>query len=113
MKTTIIVSSEFLGDAPEGLSSKLMANFLRKLCVEKKKPDRIIFYGSGVKLLARGCSNVLDIMEMLHGAGVDLVACGTCVKYFELGDRIHTGRVSNMQELVSILLNSEKTVTVT
>ena len=51
-------------------------------------------------------------MEALSEAGVDLIACGTCVAFYELGEKIHVGRVSDIQEIVSTLMNSEKVITV-
>ena len=111
MSTTIIINSEVLGKGSDELGEKLMGSFLRKLCTNKEKPEAIVFYNSGVKLFARG-SSVLDAMEALSEAGVDLIACGTCVAFYELGEKIHVGRVSDMQEIVSTLMNSEKVITV-
>jgi len=111
MKTTIILNSESLGRGNEKLGKQLMGSFLRKLWASGKKPDMIIFYNSAVKLLAQG-SSVLDALDALSKAGVDLVACGTCVEYYKLNDKITVGRVSDMQEIVSIMLKSEKVITV-
>lgn len=113
MKTTFIVNSEFFGDIPDDLAPKLMGNFFRKLCLENNKPEKILFYGSGVKLVAKGTSYVLDALEILSNAGVDLIVCKTCIDYYDLKDKIHIGRISSMQEVVSILTNSEKVITVT
>lgn len=113
MKTTIIMKSELFGDVPKDLSQKMMGNFFRKLCLSENKPDRILFYGTGIMLLAKGSSNVLDALEILSQAGVDLIACKTCVDYYEVRDQLHTGRVCSMQDVVSILMNSDKVITVT
>ena len=51
-------------------------------------------------------------VEQLSEAGVDLIACGTCVGYYDLTDKIVLGRVSNMQEIVSILTESETVITI-
>lgn len=111
MKKTIIINSEFFGRGPEDLGEKVMGSFLRKLCIEENKPAKMLFYSSGVKLLADG-SHVHDALEILEKAGVDLVACGTCVNYFELGDKIHAGRVSDMVEIISSMMNSEDVITI-
>jgi len=110
MKKTIIVNSETLGSGSKELGEKLMGSFLRKLCILESKPDTIIFYNSGVKLLAKG-SSVLDALDALFNAGVDIMACGTCVAYYELNDKLVVGRMSNMQEITSILLDSESVIT--
>ena len=110
MKTAIILKGETLGDGDDLLGKQLMGSFLRKLWNSKEKPDSILFYNSAVRLLASG-SVVLDALEGLSNAGVDLVACGTCVGFYRLGDTMKTGRVSDMQEIVGILLQAEKVVT--
>jgi selenium metabolism protein YedF len=111
LSTTIVINSEVLGKGSDELGGKLMGSLLRKLCANKNKPDVVVFYNSGVKLLARG-SSVLDALDALAEAGVDLVACGTCVAFYEIGQRIAAGRVGDMQEIVSTLMNSEKVITV-
>ena len=110
MKKTIIINGETLGKGSDELGEKLMGSFLRKLCILENKPDTIIFYNSGVKLLAKG-SSVLDSMETLFKSGVDIMACGTCISYYKLNDKLAVGRVSNMQEITSIILNSENVIT--
>ncbi len=111
MKKTIIVNNETLGIGSKELGKRLMGSFLRKLCISENKPETIIFYNSGVRLLAKG-SSVLDALDTLLNAGVDIIACGTCVGYYKLNDTFVVGRVSNMQEITSILLNSESVITI-
>ncbi len=109
MGKVFLIVSESLGRGPEELGRALMGSMLRKLWAEEAKPDTIVFYNSAVKLLAPG-SPVLDALTGLSEAGVDLVACGTCVAYFQLKD-LQAGRVSNMQEIVSLLVSADRVVT--
>ena len=111
VKKTILVTSEFLGRGNDELGAKLMGSFLRTLQTSEKKPDRIVFYNSGVKLLAEG-SAVLDVLNDLNKAGVQLVACGTCVGFFKLDDKVAKERVSNMTEIVRILTEAGNVITV-
>jgi intracellular sulfur oxidation DsrE/DsrF family protein len=113
MTTTILVNSNVMGDGPEEMCVKLIGSFFRKLCLEKKKPDVIVFYGSGVKLLAKGTSTVLDALEVLFESGVTLLACGTCVDYYDIRDDVFVGRITSMQDIVALLMKSEKVITVT
>ena len=110
MMTTVIIRKEQFGDIPEELSVKIMGNFFRKLCLEETKPNKIIFYGSGVKLVVKGSSHVLDALDILYKAGVDLLVCATCVDYYDLRDKIYVGRVVSMQEVVSILMKEDKII---
>jgi hypothetical protein len=111
MTTTIIINGETLGRGSDELGRMLMGNFLRKLWALPNKPDAIAFFNSGVKLLVAG-SPVVDALDGLARAGVDLMACATCVKSFGLEDCLGAGRVSDMQEIVGRLMGSEKVITV-
>ncbi len=111
MKTTIVINSETMGKGNEELGEQIMGSFLRQVLMASSKPDTIIFYNSGVKLLT-GSSWPSDTVDTLFKNGVDIVACGTCVAYYQLNDKIVVGRVSTMQEIVSILLESEKVITI-
>jgi len=110
MSKTIIVNSETFGVGSDELGQQLMGSFLRKLWGLDNKPAAIVFYNSGVKLLAEG-SSVLDALDGLSQAGVDLIACGTCVSYFKLKDKIVVGRISNMTEIATTLLEGDSVVT--
>ncbi len=107
----VVVNSDVLGNGSDELGSKLMGSFLRKLCTASPMPQVMLFYNSGVKLLAEG-SHVLDALTVLSKAGVDLVACGTCAGYYGVADRMVVGRISDMAEVVGRMLESEAVVTV-
>lgn len=63
------------------------------------------------KLIADG-SEVLDAMDGLYCSGADILACGTCVDFYNLKNSIKTGRVSNMEEICSLLMQAEKVITI-
>ena len=109
MEKVIVINSETMGEGSRELGEQLMGSFLRKLIITGSKPETIIFYNAGVKLLQES-SSVLDAVEALFRSGVDIVACGTCVTYYEITDKIAVGRVSNMQEIATILLDSKTAV---
>lgn len=108
---TIVISNDVMGNGPEELTKTIMGSFLRKLCVEQNKPDTIVFYTAGVKLLAEG-SPVLDAVDALTKAGVDMIACGTCVNYYKLADKMHVEHISDMPTIISILTKSDAVITV-
>ena len=111
MKKIILVTSEFLGQGDDELGARLMGSFLRKLCLTENLPKEIIFYNSGVKLLAEG-SAVLDAIEMLSKNGVRLTACGTCVGYYELKNVMATVHTGDMVGIISELMTSKHVVTI-
>jgi selenium metabolism protein YedF len=110
MKTVVILNNEYLGEGNIDLGRQLIDSFLRKMWMLEKKPDAIIFYNSAVKLLAEG-STVIDALQALSKSGVDLIACGTCTSFYDINEKMKVGRVSNMQEIVNILMKTEKVIT--
>jgi len=107
----VVVNSDSMGRGDAELGTQLIGSLLRKLWAQESKPDAVIFYNSGVKLMARS-SRVLDALEGLADAGVDLVACGTCVAFFSLQDSLAVGRISDMREIAGLLITADRTVTI-
>jgi len=72
--------------------------------------EAIVFYNSGVKLLTKS-SFVLQPLVALQEQGIDLIACGTCVKHFGLDDQIDVGQIGTMDGILSNLERAEKVIT--
>jgi peroxiredoxin family protein len=53
----------------------------------------------------------LDALTGLSQAGVDLIACTTCMNYYDIKQDAIIGRVGDMNEVISLLLTSEKVIT--
>lgn len=111
MSKVVMINSEFLGRGDDELGLKLMGSFLRKLSIEDEKPGKIIFVNSGVKLLSEN-SPVIDGIDLLIDAGVDLIACGTCVNHYNLGNKIRPEYISDMRSIISILMKSDNVITI-
>lgn len=109
--TVVIVGSEQMGRGDEGLGAKLLGSFLRTLAGLEPKPDAIVFYNAAVRLLGPGSAS-LEALKQLDDAGVDLLACVTCLEFFELTGKIQVGHVSNMREIVQRTLAAAKVITV-
>ncbi len=62
--------------------------------------------------LVNEVETALDALRALDGAGVDLLACVTCLEFFALTERIEVGTVSNMREIVQRTMAADKVVTV-
>ena len=86
-----------------------MTAFVQVLHEITPQPDTIIFINSGVKLVTEGSQVIEDLREM-EEKGISLLACGTCLDYFELKERLAVGRVSNMYEIAETMLSAGKVV---
>ena len=76
---SLLIQSEGLGRGDDTLGGLLMASFLRLLGEKENKPKTIIFWNGGVKLVCPG-SEVLDHIRKLENAGVEILACTTCLE---------------------------------
>ncbi len=85
--------------------------FLRKILASLSKPDIIIFYNSAVKIL-RIKSDFINILEALQVSGVDLIACGMCEDGSCETKPLLVGRITSMDEIVSVLMNAKIVITI-
>ena len=112
MKSTIIlITRNGMGTAPEDLGMTLLKNYLGLLKDEKKLPEALLFYGEGVKLVCDQ-SQVIDTLTELENKGVKLIACKTCLNYFDLLNSIKVGHVGTMADILSYQVEAKKVITI-
>jgi len=102
----ILIQSEGLGRGDDPLGTMLMANFLRLLGENKEKPEALVFWNTGVRLVCEG-SYALGHLKQLEDQGVEILACTTCLEYFDLVDKLKVGKPTTMVKSIQFLLNSE------
>jgi selenium metabolism protein YedF len=109
--TIILIGSNTLGSGGNTqLGSLLMHSFLNTLGAFNTRPSSIIFMNDGVKLVTEDITAVGELKQ-LEKQGVEILACGTCLAYLKLTDRLAVGRVSNMYDLTDIMLKAGKVIT--
>lgn len=110
-KMVFIINSESMGQGDEVLGAKLLGNFFRTLLGLESKPESIVFYNAAVKALGPESPH-LDALKALEDAGIDLLACVTCLEFFHLTEKLAVGMVSNMREITQCLMAADRTITV-
>jgi selenium metabolism protein YedF len=103
---TILIQSEVLGRGDDELGVLLMANFLRLLGESREKPGTLVFWNTGVRLVCEG-SRVLEHIKKLEGQGVEILACTTCLEYFDLVEKLKVGKPTTMLKSIQSMLNSD------
>ena len=101
-----LIQSEGLGRGDEQLGSILMINFLRFLGESQDKPSTMIFWNTGIHMLCQG-SKFLELLKRLEKQGVELLACTTCLEYFDLTDKLAVGKPTNMVKTIQSMLDSD------
>ena len=95
------------GEGFGGIGGILMRAFLHTLGEADVKPEKIILVNSGVKLACEG-SPALEDLQTVASQGVEILACGTCLNYFEVKEDLRAGRISNMYEILMTLSQAGK-----
>ena len=104
-----VISSDSMGRGSDELGWALLQTYIQTIEQVDPLPSKIIFYNSGVKLVA-GKSGALDALVALQQKGVEILACGTCLDYFQLKSEIRIGHISNMHEIMTVMSEAGKLV---
>jgi selenium metabolism protein YedF len=107
--TLLLITSDTLGQGPEELGNILMRSFIHTLNEVTPGPNRITFINSGVKLVTKG-SEVIDDLHVLENREIEILACGTCLGYYNLKEAVEAGQISNMYDITSALLQAGKII---
>ena len=100
--TVVQITADTMGSGDDDLGALLMRSFIKTLPELDSLPDAILFYNAGVKLCCEN-SLLLDDIHTLEASGIEIIACGTCLNYFELSEKLAVGRVTDMLEIAGRL----------
>ncbi len=95
----VVVPSQVMGHGDDELGEVLVKAFVFALTQQDDPPDSILFYNGGVKLTCEG-SPVLEDLNKLANAGVEILSCGTCLKHYGIEEKLAVGSVTNMYVIV-------------
>ena len=109
--TAVVFNTDGLGHADAALRHKLATNYLRTLLELGYRPQAILFYADGVKLVTTGSPCLIELSE-LAGAGVPLIVCRTCLDYYGLLEKVEVGEIGNMLRIVEAQGSAQKVITV-
>jgi len=102
----LLLGSDGMGRGNDALGLTILANFLKTLVGNPLRPEKIVCWNAGVKLLTRE-SPVVTTLQDLEGIGVEVLACKTCVEHFGLQGRLQVGEISTMPIISDLLLRSD------
>lgn len=109
-KNVLIQFNKFgMGVGDPSLSLMLAKNYLNLLKEENELPKVIAFYNEGVKLFDED-SIVLDELKELETRGVKLLACKTCLKFYNLLNKTKVGLHGTMMDIIEVQKASDKVI---
>jgi selenium metabolism protein YedF len=109
--SVVVIPSDQMGRGEEELGHILIRAFFHTLAEVSDRPDKMIFFNTGVKLTVVD-SEVLGDLQALEQNGVEILICGTCLDYFNLKGKVAVGQVSNMYTITETMLAASRLITV-
>lgn len=103
MSKRVFIVTDRLGRGNDELGGVLMKSFIYSLARNETRPTAVMLMNEGVRLACEGSSS-LDDLRLLSEAGVPVKACGTCLDFLGLTDKLVVGDVGNMSDAVAALL---------
>jgi selenium metabolism protein YedF len=107
--TVVVISSNKMGEGDSDLGAILIKGFFTALSEAAPLPSEVIFYNSGVLLLPQE-SGIMASLEKLRSNGVKITACGTCVDFYGIKEKLTIGTISNMFNILSSLNAASKII---
>jgi len=104
-----VIASDVMGRGDNALGASLLKAFIFTLTELDEPPSAILFYNAGVRLPTEG-SNAIEDIERLAQQGCRILSCGACLNYYDLGDKLRVGGVTNMLEIVEIQCNASRVI---
>jgi len=111
MSKRVFITTDRIGRGDDELGRLLMRNFLYSLARDPNKPLAVMFMNEGVRLACEGSDSV-DDLRLLAEDGVAIKACGTCLDFLGITDKLAVGEVGTMPETVAALMGPDDIVTV-
>ena len=108
-KTVVAVSSNKMGEGDADLGTILIKGFFTALSESESLPSEVIFYNSGVLLLPQE-AGIMTSLEKLQSNGVKITACGTCVDFYGIKEKLTIGTISNMFSILAALSAASKVI---
>ena len=102
-----VADKKFMGHGNEELGGLLLKAFLGALKDATPKPEALYCYNGGVYLGVEEPYKTL--LKELREAGIKVLFCGTCVKFYELND-IKVEEQTNMLGIIEAMANASAVI---
>jgi intracellular sulfur oxidation DsrE/DsrF family protein len=97
----ILLASDQLGKGETELGEGILETFFTILKQKEELPVAVFCMNQGVFTLTEESLVSLQLID-LENKGVDILACKTCVDYYELGEKLVAGKISGMDHFIEL-----------
>ncbi len=109
-KTTVVfIAKDTFGEGDRDFSVNLINVFLQTVLQAGHRPQAILLANTGVRLMDPD-SSVCKVLTEFKDAGVDVFACGLCVEFYGLKDKIAKEQITNMYAICEYLFSADKII---
>lgn len=98
----VAINSDKMGTGDEAFGTTLLENFIYALTEQDRIPKMIVMYNSGVRLVTENEKTVKDL-KTLQEKGTEILACGLCLDFYGLKEKLRVGSATNMYRIVEIM----------
>ncbi len=107
--TVVFIAKDTFGEGDRDFSVNLINVFLQTILQAGHRPQAILLANTGVRLMDPA-SSVYKVLTDFHEAGVDVFACGLCVEFYGLNDKIPKEQITNMYAICEYLFSADKVI---
>ena len=107
--TVVFIAKDSFGEGDRDFSLNLMNVFLQTILQSGHRPQAILLANTGVRLMDPE-SSVSKVLSEFKDAGVDVFACGLCVEFYGLKEKIEKEQITNMYAICEYLFSADKII---
>jgi selenium metabolism protein YedF len=107
--TVVCLNSDEIGKGDRELGTRLMNGFLYSCTEVDEQIETVVLLNTGVRLATENDETIAHLKK-LEERGTEIVACGTCLDYYGLTDKLRVGQRTNMYEVLSVLAVADRLV---
>lgn len=98
----VAINSDKMGTGNEAFGTTLLENFIYALTEQDRIPKMVVMYNSGIRLVTENEKTVKDL-KTLQEKGTEILACGLCLDFYGLKEKLRVGSATNMYRIVEIM----------
>jgi selenium metabolism protein YedF len=107
-KELIVISSDVMGREAD-IGAVLMKGFFQTMRESGQLPGTMFFLNAGVKLTTLN-DDTVPALQAIAESGVEIFSCGTCLKHFDIEDKLRVGYPGTTAILLEKIADAAKVV---
>ncbi|HEY9786104.1 MAG TPA: sulfurtransferase-like selenium metabolism protein YedF [Candidatus Obscuribacterales bacterium] len=107
--TVVFIMKDTFGEGDREFSMSLLNVFLQTVFAAGHRPRAVLLANTGVRLMDPQAST-LRVLNDFKNAGVEVLACGLCLEYYGLKDKVPKEQITNMFAICEYLFAADKVI---